>query len=220
MVLAAGVGSVLVVGLAATFIALSRDEDDPAASLGGGALNVQTGRDDDVKLDPKRPLSCFSAGQFVGEMPVEDCARKNGVAAGALDLGLDAAGALSASNGTTAEITPLPPDPPPALAPVADEEPLPATDGSPNPAPARASGQTCWRYEGASWTRISGAMSLGACVQALFEGDCVGPGAADYGRWGDRTLRLAGGRIETSADNHTFRTLAPQGPGCAAPPTG
>ena len=53
---------------------------------------VETGRDDDIKLDPKRPLRCFVAGQFVGEMPVSACARKNGVATGALDVGLDAGG--------------------------------------------------------------------------------------------------------------------------------
>ncbi|MGH6955099.1 MAG: hypothetical protein ACREEW_00365, partial [Caulobacteraceae bacterium] len=77
----------------------------PPASQGG--LVVVSGRDDDAKLDPKRPLRCFVAGQFVGELPLADCARRNGVATGALDVGLDQAGALAATNGLTAAITPL-----------------------------------------------------------------------------------------------------------------
>ena len=41
----------------------------------------------------------------------------------------------------------------------------------------------------------------------LFEGQCVRPGDANYGRWGDTTLRLVPGRIEQSNDNRRFRTV-------------
>jgi hypothetical protein len=222
VVLATGIGGVVAAGLlAAVVIALFQDDPDPAASMSsGGGLTVQTGKVDDVGLDPKRPLRCFSGGRFVGEMPVEDCARRNGVPTGALDLGLDNSGALAASNGPTAEITPLPPAPPPAISPAADSESPVADETSPRGL-VRPAGQVCWRYDGTSWTQLSsGGMSLGACVEALFQGECLGPNAAAYGRWGARTLRLAAGRIETSSDNRTFKTMASQGPGCTTPPVG
>src|SRR5437868_10689820 len=109
-----GLGAVLALGLGfgIAFLIVSADRGPaqaPPASQGG--LVVQTGRDDDVKLDPKRPLRCFVNGQFVGEMPLEDCARRNGVATGALDVGLDPSGALAASGGASTDITPLPPQP-------------------------------------------------------------------------------------------------------------
>jgi hypothetical protein len=61
-------------------------------------------------------------GQFVGELPLADCAKRNGVATGGLDVGLDPAGALAAgTNG--ADLTPLN-----ALAPA---QPLPVTELAP-----------------------------------------------------------------------------------------
>jgi hypothetical protein len=60
-------------------------------------------------------------------------------------------------------------------------------------------------------------MSLDACVQSLFAGQCVRPGAAAYGRWGDRTLRLVLGRVEISATGSAFRLLARQEGGCEIP---
>src|SRR6185437_52804 len=80
--------------------------EPPPASQGG--LTVVSGRDDDTKLDPKRPLRCFVGGQFVGELPLAVCAQRNGVATGALDVGLDQAGALAATNGVNSTLTPLP----------------------------------------------------------------------------------------------------------------
>ena len=63
-------------------------------------------------------------------------------------------------------------------------------------------------------------MALGACVQTLFNGRCERPGGATYGRWGADTLRLTPGKVEISADNHSFRTLVEPWPGCpAGPPT-
>jgi hypothetical protein len=60
-------------------------------------------------------------------------------------------------------------------------------------------------------------MSLAACVQALYSGTCVRPGEANYGRWGDTTLRLVPRRVEQSTDNNRFRTLAQQDRNCQFP---
>jgi len=114
-VLAGGAALALLAGLAVAILVGMRGGagagQAPPASQGG--LVVQAGRDDDIKLDPKRPLRCFVAGKFVGELPLGDCARRNGVATGALDVGLDPSGALAAANGASADITPLPPAPEP-----------------------------------------------------------------------------------------------------------
>ena len=50
-------------------------------------------------------------------------------------------------------------------------------------------------------------MSRNACVTALYAGTCVRPGEAQYGRWGDTTLRLVPGRSEQSSDTRRFRTV-------------
>ena len=55
------------------------------------------------------------------------------------------------------------------------------------------------------------------CVQALYAGTCVRPGEAQYGRWGDLTLRLVPRRVEQSSDNSRFRTLAEQDRNCQFP---
>jgi hypothetical protein len=109
VVLAVGAGVALAAGLAvaALMAASHRDGPDaPPASRGG--LVVQAGRDDDIKLDTTRPLRCFVNGLLVGELPLADCAKRNGVATGALDVGLDPSGALAASHGLSTNITPLP----------------------------------------------------------------------------------------------------------------
>ncbi len=141
------------------------------------------------------------------------CAQRNGLATDALDVGLDATGALAAA--PTAAFAP-PPELPAvemAEAPPADSlEPAPA----PRPAPS-ASGSPCLRHTGSDWRTLSGSMSLNACVQALYAGTCVGPGDAQYGRWGDTTLRLVPRRVEQSNDNARFRTLAEQDRNCQFP---
>jgi hypothetical protein len=209
----AALAAVTGLGIAVT-IALNSSSDSeapPPASVAG--LMVQTGRDDDARLSPRRPLRCFVGGRLVGEMPVSECAKRNGVATGALDVGIDASGALSASAGASSEITPLPPAGPAQSAP-ADE--TAATDASAEGATTLA----CWRYGDGNWSREPAAMTLNACVQRLFAGQCVGPGAANYGRWGDHTLRLVLGRVETSVDNRSFRALVQQKAGCSIPALG
>lgn len=69
------------------------------ASPQGAGLVVQTGRDDDIKSDPAHPIRCFVGGQMVGELTIAECARRNGVEPGSMDVGLDA-------NGVAASATP------------------------------------------------------------------------------------------------------------------
>ncbi len=218
VILAVGGGLALAAGLgiAAWLVAGGKDPDEaPPASQGG--LIVQTGRDDDVKLDPTHPLRCFVGGQLAGEMTVAACAARNGVAAGALDVGVDTTGALSGSTGQpTAQVAPLPPMSP-------DQAQADAPAGA-TPVVAKSAGrsgvQACWRYSGGSWARLAPDMSLDDCVQTLYAGQCVRAGGAAYGRWNDRTLRLTDGRVETSPDNRAFHTLAEQGPDCSVAPLG
>jgi hypothetical protein len=213
VILAGGAGLALAAGLAIAALMISRKHEShqaPPASQGG--LMVQASHDDDIKLDARRPLRCFVSGQFVGEMPVSACAHRNGVATGALDVGLDPNGALAASNGASADITPLPPQPVTVLSPpVAVLAPAPA---------AGVVQAGCWRYAAGAWQRMTPDMPLSACVQSLYAGQCQRPGGAAYGRWSDRTLRLAPGRVEVSNDNRNFRTLVEQGPGCSVPGIG
>jgi hypothetical protein len=215
-----GAALALVAGLViAIVIAMRQDDPDEAPPASQGGLMVQTGRDDDVRLDPLRPLRCFVNGQFIGQMPVNDCAKKNGVATGALDVGIDSSGALSAAKGPSTDVIPLPPPAPTQDATMADAD-QPISPAGEETTPAVSATQACWRYEAGTWTRSSSQMGLNDCIQELFAGDCVRPGAAAYGRWGDRTLRLVVGRVEVSSDNRTFRPLAQQQGGCAIPAVG
>ena len=222
----AGIGAAvaLFAGLTLAFV-VSRDHGPaapPPASQGG--LVVQTGRDDDIKLDAKRPLRCFVGGKFVGEVPLDECAKQNGVATGALDVGLDPSGALAASNGASADITPLPPQPvataasPPAGTTPTGETP-PQLQIAPVSTPIHGPVGACWRRVDADWRQLPAELSLNACVQALYAGHCQ-VGGATYGRWIDQTLRAVPGRIEVSADNRNFRVLVEQTPSCSIPPIG
>lgn len=201
----AGTAAALVAGLGVAAALMTRDDapsQAPPASQGG--LVVETGRDDDVKLDERRPLRCFVDGKLVGELTLSDCAHRNGVATGALDVGLDPSGALAAANGAGAQITPLPP----AASPLAVSR-IDADGGA-----SRASG--CWRYSDGQWERLPDDLPLSACLQTLYGGQCQRGGEPIYGRWSDRTLRLLEGRLEISDDNHNFRTIAERNPGCLA----
>ena len=202
-------------GVAAILIRGHSGETPAAPAAATGGLVIDSSGPDDVRLDPAKPLRCFVAGQFVGELTLGACASRNGVATDALDVGLDQSGALAAAGEAGAVLTPLPP---PAVAEAAPAEPEPAaTPTVVTPTPA---GSACWRYADAQWRKLPSDMSLGACVQTLFAGHCERPGGATYGRWGQQTVRLTPGRVEISADNHSFHTLVDQGPGCAIPPVG
>lgn len=199
----------LAAGLMSAFLLLilgRSGEGPPPASEAG--LMVEAGPRGESRLIPGAPLRCYVAGRLVGDLPLEECARRNGVASGALDVGIDASGALGAGAGV---LTPLPPVESPApvevIRPVEPVAPATAQPGSTSLA-------ACWRYAGSEWRRLPADMSQSACVQALFSGRCERPGEASYGRWGAQTLRLVPGRVEVSSDNRTFRPLMEQGANC------
>lgn len=182
---------------------------EPPAAEGGLTVDLAEA----PALEPTRELRCFVDGRFVGMATLVDCARRNGVATDALDVGLDETGALAAA--PTAAFAPPPSLPPVELAPPAE---LPAVVPTRPSAPAPVQGgAACLRHAGSEWRSLSSSMSLNACVQALYAGVCVRPGDAQYGRWGDLTLRLVPRRVEQSADNSSFRTLAEQDRNCQFP---
>lgn len=211
---ALGAGAALLAGLVLAW-GLSRgggsDAGPSPASSGGLVIDASGG--DDAKLDPAKPLRCFVAGQFVGELTLADCAQRNGVATGALDVGVDETGALAAAEQAGTVLTPLPPPEEAIQAPNVQAAPTVDAGGL---APAAG----CWRYAGGQWRRQPADVPLAACVQTLFAGRCERPGGATYGRWGQQTLRLVTGRVEISADNQSFRRLAEQAPDCTIGPVG
>jgi hypothetical protein len=218
IVLAGGAALALLAGLGIAIVLLGgkgKPTEPPPASRAG--LIVETGRADDTKLDPARPLRCFVGGQFVGETTLAECAKKNGVATGALDVGVDETGALAAADQAGTVLTPLPP-------PTIDAPPTSAVSPGPAPSPTATASSTplaaCWRYAGAEWRRLPGDITLSACAQTLFAGRCERPGGATYGRWGEETLRLVPGRVEASSDNRSFHTVIDQGPNCSIPAAG
>ena len=192
--IAAGVGAaallaVLGIGIGALVRGAAHHPDatqsDAVPESGApSSLQVEMGSGD-TGLDLTRPLRCFAGGQFVGMLTLKDCAQRNGVDAGQLDVGLDTSGeVVAASSDEALQLLP---------APAADQG-------------------ACWRYTG-EWRKLSDEMSLDACVQALFGGKCVRPGAADYGRWGEETIRLVAGKVESQTAGGGFRTLLRQAAG-------
>ncbi|HYC75594.1 hypothetical protein [Brevundimonas sp.] len=206
----AGVAVVAAVAIALVFSAgRDRDSAPPPAAQGGLTVDVA----DAPELNTTRELRCYVDGQFAGMATLADCARRNGVATDALDVGVDETGALVA----------LPAAPviePPADVATAEPEPAPGAiePGQPEQPPVQtASGAQCLRHTGADWRALSSNMTLNACVQALYSGTCVRPGDALYGRWGNTTLRLVPRRVEQSPDNNRFRTLVEQDRSCQFP---
>ena len=204
----------LVAGLviAGTLVLKHRGEKPPPAPASQGGLVIETTSSPEGKLESARPLRCFVGGKFVGEMTLGDCAKRNGVATGGLDVGVDNTGQLAAANPNGVALTPLPPA---GLAPGV----VPTGPANAGAASASPSGN-CWRHAEGTWRKLTADMTLNACVQTLFAGRCEKAGGATYGRWMQQTLRLVPGRVEVSADNRSFHTLVDQGAGCAIPPVG
>lgn len=215
VILALGAGLAVLAGVLIAVLMAGKDKtpDTPPAEKGSLSVDVAEA----PTLDPTRKLRCYVNGQFVGETSLADCARKNGVSAQALDVGLDESGALVAAQ--TASLAPPPVLPPPPMvedakdtAPTDAEEQRPSNSAENTTsdfelAPTPASGSACLRFTGGDWRQLSPGTSLETCKRLLFEGQCVRPGEANYGRWGDQTLRLVPGRIEQSSDNRRFRTV-------------
>jgi hypothetical protein len=191
-----------------------RGEKPPPAPASQAGLVIESSAPEDNQLDAAKPLRCFVGGQFVGELTLAECAQRNGVATGGLDVGVDQTGQLAATDQAGTVLTPLPP--PGSAAPIIPAPAPVTTAAAAPPAPAGA----CWRYADGSWRRLPADMTLNACVQALFAGRCEKAGGAAYGRWMQQTLRLAPGKVEVSGDNRSFRTLAELGAGCAIPSIG
>jgi hypothetical protein len=206
----AGLAVVAAVVIALIFSAgRERNPAPPPAAQGGLTVDVA----DAPELNTTRELRCFVDGQYIGLATLSDCARRNGVATDALDVGIDETGALAAA--PTAAFAP-PPSAPPVELTEAEQPPLVGQQPA-EPAAQPASGSACLRHTGSDWRSLSSSMSLNACVQALYSGTCVRPGEALYGRWGDTTLRLVPRRVEQSADNSRFSTLAEQDRSCTFP---
>ena len=180
-------------------------------------LQVEMGSSD-AGLDLTRPLRCFVGGQFVGMLTLKDCAQRNGISPGQLDVGLDNSGEVAAASSSAEVLQPLPsaPTPPAALPPPAPAPAAPAVVPETAAGPA-GNGGACLRYVG-DWRKVGEDMSLDACVQALYAGKCARPGSADYGRWDDTTLRLVTGKVERQGSGGGFRTLVRQPAGdCSIP---
>lgn len=215
VIIAIGAGLVIIAAVVLALIFTGGGDKTPEAPPAArGGLTVDLA--DAPTLEPTRELRCFVDGQFVGMATLAVCAQRNGLATDALDVGIDETGALAAA--PTAAFAP-PPELPPVEMAQADPLPSPAQAAAApsNPAPAPSAGAQCLRHSGSDWRVLSSGMSLNACVQALYAGTCVRPGDAQYGRWGDTTLRLVPRRVEQSGDNSRFRTLAEQDRNCQFP---
>ncbi len=218
-----GLGALVAVGIGATAaIMLGRDGDRPPPPAAEGGLQIEIGETERAALDPTRPLRCFVDGKLVGMETLATCAQKNGVAAQALDVGLDETGALAAAPASSAapsvdvaELeTPRTPDV--RLPPLSDPGPL----GGPTQS-ASASGRpqygACIVHGPNGWTTMSESLALAPCVTMLFDGKCQTPGNALYGRWGEQTVRLVPGKVEIAEDGRTFTTLQEHGETCTVP---
>ncbi|HET9159133.1 MAG TPA: hypothetical protein VFN88_00845 [Caulobacteraceae bacterium] len=220
--------AMILIGGAVAFGIMHHDKpsaEPPPGSQAGLVIDVKQGSE--VKRDPNQQYRCFKDGQYVGMATLEECAKKNGVVSGALDVGIDQTGALAAADQFGTTLSPLPPgvaaNAPaarmsainaPAIAPAPIPSNPPAAPAV-TPQPIRGPSSTCQRYD-RGWTSL-GEMPLNTCLQLLYAGHCERPGGALYGRWGDQSLRLVPGRIEVSRDDRSFSTLVQQGPGCSIP---
>lgn len=221
-----GAALALLAGLAIAVVMGAKnrgDKAEPPPAAQAGLVIDAAGAADDGKLDAAKPLRCFVGGLFVGELTLAECAKRNGVATGALDVGIDSTGALAATDQAGTVLAPLPPtNERPATTPSAPSVAVPATPAATPGAPA-ASGApagACMRYADQAWRELPGDLTLAACVQALYGGRCERPGGATYGRWMQQTLRLVPGKVEISGDNRSFRRLTGQSDGCVLEPIG
>lgn len=207
-----GAAVALVAGLSIAWVLVGRHrgETQPPSPASQAGLVIDSAGAPAAHADPAKPLRCFVGGQFAGDMTLADCARRNGVATDALDVGLDQSGALAAAQQVGPMLVPLPP-------PAAKSEPDLSAEIDPSGGGSALQGGppgACWRFADNQWRRLPGEMALGVCVQTLFAGHCARVGEAAYGRWAQQTLRLVPGRVEISADNHSFRALTEPAAGC------
>jgi len=103
----AGAAVALAAGLA---IACHRGERTAPPPASQGGLVIDTSGPHGGRSDTTKPLRCFVAGQFVGELPLADCAKRNGVATDAVDVGAAASGGLAPDQDATPVPAPARPD--------------------------------------------------------------------------------------------------------------
>ncbi|WP_396595614.1 hypothetical protein [Brevundimonas sp. R86498] len=223
VILAVGAGLAILAAIVMAMVFGGSREPASATGPSEARGGLQVDLADAPALEPTRQLRCFVDGQFIGMATLSDCARRNGLATDALDVGLDETGNLAAA--PTASFAPPPDLPDQDLAENDDPGSLrdPAAGMAatqPEPRVERASGTPCLRFTGSEWRQISADMSLNQCVQSLYAGTCVRPGDAQYGRHGSLTLRLVPRRVEQSNDNARFRILADQDRNCQFPGLG
>jgi hypothetical protein len=215
VLMAGGAGLALLAGVLIAVLVTGHGRTPQAENTTStGELQVQ--QVEQPKLDPDRQLRCFVGGQFIGAATLADCAKKNGVAAQSLDVGLDESGALAGGGDS---LKPLPQVAPPVQVAITQPPPPPTTlQQSSSSLPGAAPIGECLRYGSDGWRTAGGGLSLSACIQTLFAGRCERPGEALYGRWAGQSLRLVPGRVETSADNKDFHSVAEQARDCSIPP--
>jgi hypothetical protein len=206
LVLAAGAIAAVLLAVIIGMVIGKKDPHPPEPPAAQSGLQVSVNAQ--PPLNAAKPLRCFVNGQMVGMATLADCAQKNGVSAQALDVGVDASGSLTAAQ--TASLTP-PPTPPRAPPPAAEAPPAAPVEDSDQGAPA-----PCLHYVGSEWRPVADSLSLNACIRAMFAGKCVRPGQADYGRWGDTTLRHVPAGVEQSSDNRRFHVVLEQSSACDA----
>ncbi len=199
--IAAGAGLLVVLAVVLFVSAHRAPTAHGDAPVPHGALQVRMGETGAGKVDAKAPLRCFVGGRFVGEIPLGDCAARNGVESGKLGVGVDSTGQVAAAAGGGAELAPLPEEP-------AADAPAEADGPRASAAPAAE----CLRFAQGGWRPAGVGLTLRACARVLFENRCVKPGEAVYGRYGTRTLRLVPGRVEVSPNNRDFDQLLDQDP--------
>jgi hypothetical protein len=214
--LIAGVVVLIALGGAFGMLHHGRGGDENTASPSSNELQVVMGNAPKVEADTS--VRCFVKGQFVGMDTAADCAQKNGVAPGALDVGLDQSGAIAAGGGDS------------HLQPLASAKPDNTNDDKPDAADASAGdgdsrtyadmpAADCKAYAPGGWRSVGQGVGLDACVHTLFDGRCPAPGQVVYGHWGGLTLRASPGRIDVARNNRDFSPLAPQYPAdCSIPP--
>ncbi|ESQ84449.1 hypothetical protein AEAC466_08845 [Asticcacaulis sp. AC466] len=214
--IAIGIGATvaIVIGIILAMGMSHGHKDDPKMNDQPTGLTFKVA-DPTPTLDSKKPLRCYVSGAYVGDVTLAECAKKNGVAAQQLDVGIDDNGNQVAA--PTASLVPVPGAP--ASTPPTAAEPDPAQGAEVVPNTQAAAGPTaaCLRYSSNSWNRLADNITIGQCAILLYDGRCVSPGQASYGRWGGKTLRLVPKRVEQSDDNATFRPLVDQGQGCSVP---
>ena len=192
-------GALAAVAGAAALMIQHRSPPPQATALGSEAsLQVQIGHED-PGLDPKRPMRCFVGGQFVGQITLAECATRNGVSPGSLDVGLDANGQIAAASDSS------------LLQPLAQPSDAAADEPAVDPGASASADTTapCLRFSG-QWRQVDDDATLDACVQTLFDGRCERPGGVSYGRWGDDSLRRVPGRVERAGADHIYRPIAAQ----------